>query len=76
LKIDATIYEIDAHFRHNYLNQKTTNYKGTQQKMAQTKRLSHFQFTGAVGLEPTARGFGGRVKLKRPSKLFPLLSRL
>jgi len=35
-----------------------------------------FVLAGAVGLEPTARGFGGRVKLKRPSKLFPLLSRL
>ena len=31
---------------------------------------------GAVGFEPTTYSFGGRVKLKRPSKLFPLLSRL
>ena len=29
--------------------------------MAQTKRLSHFLLTGAVGLEPTARGFGDNV---------------
>ena len=29
---------------------------------------------GAEGLEPSARGFGGHVKFKRPSNLFPLLS--
>jgi len=46
------------------------------QKMAQTKRLSHFHLTGAVGLEPTARGFGDTLRLEMVCKNFAVLSHL
>ena len=42
--------------------------------MAQTKHLSHSCFTGAVGLEPTARGFGVDLRLKMSCKSFAVLS--